>query len=151
MSQNKNSQNPLKERAQQILNTVGNTYYKISEDVIKQNCGKYGVACSEAYGVMQALKDIVDFAVAMSQIEADAIAIGELVNRIFGYVARLEAENGILYITLDYDNDVKFRVASISEVSGVMDLAERILSPHVAEMVAAKAKSVAAILRAYTS
>jgi len=149
MAQNKNSQNPLKERA--ILNTVGNTYYKISEDVVKQNCGKYGVSCSEAYSAIQAFKDLVDFTVAMAQIEADALAVGELVNKIFGYVLRIEVENGVLYIVLDYDNGVKFRVASISEVSGVRDLADRILSPHVAEMIAAKAKSVAAILRAYTS
>jgi len=148
MTQNKN---PLKEKAQQILNTVGNTYYRISEDVIKQNCGKYGVSCSEAYSVIQALKDIVDFAAAVVQIEGDVFTVGELVNRIFGYTLRIEVDSGQLYIVLDYDNDVKFRVASISEVSGVMDLAERILSPHVAEAIAAKARSVSAILRAYNS
>jgi len=148
MAQNKN---PLKEKAQNVLNGIGNVYYKISEDAIKQNCGKYGVGCSEAYSAMQALKDIVDFAVAVSQIEADVITVGEIVNRVFGYTLRIEVENGLLYITLDYDNDVKYRVAPVSEVKDAVDLAERILSPHVAEMVAAKAKSVAAILRAYTS
>jgi len=148
MAQNKN---PLKEKAQQILNTVGNTYYRISEDVIKQNCGKYGVSCSEAYSAIQVLKDIADFAAALSQVEADAVTVGELVNKIFSYALRIEADSGLLYIVLDYDNNVKFRVASISEVSGVMDLAERILSPHVVEAIAAKARSVAAILRAYNS
>jgi len=148
MAQNKNS---LKDKAQMVLNTVGNTYYRISEEVVKQNCGKYGVSCSKAYSVMQALKDIVDFAVAVSQVEADAVTIGEIVNRIFGYTLRIEVENGSLYITLDYDNDVKYRVAPVSEVKSVMDLAELLLSAHVAEVVAAKAKSVAAILRAYSS
>jgi len=148
MTENKN---PLKEKAQQILNMVGNTYYKISEEIVKQNCGKFGISCSEAYSVMQALKDIVDFAAAVSQVEADVATVGELINRVFGYTLRLEVDSGLLFIVLDYDNDVKFRVARISEVSGVMDLAERILSPHVSEAIAAKAKSVAAILRAYNS
>jgi len=148
MAQNKN---PIKEKAKEILNTVGNTYYKISEEIVKQNCGKYGVSCSEAYSAMQALKDVVDFAAAMSQIDVDMATVGELLNRIFGYIMRIEVESGVLYIVLDYDNSVKFRVAPVSEVKDVMELAERILSPHVAEAVAARAKSVAAILRAYGS